>query len=65
MMSFKGNKNIMSETIFSQNSYSIVNHFFNLFFNIQLPKVMQPQFDSLYVFGDSLSDKGQFKRETQ
>ncbi|BAY87146.1 outer membrane autotransporter barrel domain protein [Calothrix parasitica NIES-267] len=32
--------------------------FFNLFFNIQLPKVTQPKFDRLYVFGDSLSDNG-------
>jgi len=44
----------MSETIFSQNSDNTVNDFIN----IQLPEIMQPQFDSLYVFGDSLSDNG-------
>ena len=42
MLSLKGDKNIMSETIFSQNSDGIVNVFLN----------------SFYVFGDSLSDNG-------
>ena len=46
------------ETIFLQKSDSIVNHFLNLFFNIQLSDAMQPKFNSLYVFGDSLSDNG-------
>ncbi|MEM6752413.1 MAG: SGNH/GDSL hydrolase family protein [Cyanobacteria bacterium P01_C01_bin.38] len=48
----------MSETILLQNSDSIINNFVNSFFNIKLPQVIQPQFDGLYVFGDSLSDNG-------
>ena len=49
---------MISETIFSQKSDSIINHFLNLFFNIQLSDTMEPKFNSLYVFGDSLSDNG-------
>jgi len=37
---------------------STSNSFLNLFFNIQILKVTQPKFDSLYIFGDSLSDNG-------
>ncbi len=48
----------MFDSIFSQKSNSIVNNFISLAFNIKIPKVTQPKFDSLYVFGDSLSDNG-------
>lgn len=48
----------MPETIFLQNSDSILTNSINLIFNIQLPRVTQANFDSIYIFGDSLSDNG-------
>ena len=58
MMKFNGDKATMFEPIFSQSSNSLFNNFISLAFNIKLPKVTQPKFDRLYVFGDSLSDNG-------
>ncbi|MCJ8283380.1 MAG: SGNH/GDSL hydrolase family protein [Rivularia sp. ALOHA_DT_140] len=48
----------MSETILSRKSNSIGNDFVNSFFDIQSLEVIQPKFDGLYIFGDSLSDNG-------
>ncbi|MEM7556441.1 MAG: SGNH/GDSL hydrolase family protein [Cyanobacteria bacterium P01_A01_bin.84] len=58
MKEFQENKNLMFEPRFA----SLSNNFFNFSFNIQLPAVKpsikSPNFDRIYVFGDSLSDNG-------